>query len=392
MSEATRREYARLLSGTISPEKPENVVFAVHTDDLSEGRGDIFVALGLARALDKLGWGVAFWPRPKWNVELPREATVCISMLESFVPGLMSEDVTRIGWARNWVGRWASLPYLADFDAMLVSSSLGSLELRKFYDGPIRVLPIAVDTELFIVSERERDWPVSTTVNAWGADRDLFEGIRGITRHDIPIRWFGNRVDELEGFPAQVQLMGPVHYFDVPGIYHRSQIVLDDLTPSAREHGLHNSRLFESLACGALPLVNSTRGLEELELQEVPFYDEETSLESRLEELLSHPEESAQLAGRLQDVVRSKHTFERRAAVLSEELARVRGYQSGRVRNPLLTPFARAQLEKESQAWAEALKLRQALDDTLQHVRNLEGSFTFRLGRALRGWRRSPGS
>lgn len=388
MLEAIGREYTRLLGGTMSPAKAENVVFAVFTDDLSEGRGDVFVALGLARALDKLGWGVAFWPMHKWNQELPGDTTICISMLESFVPGLMSDNVTRIGWARNWIGRWAGLPYLDEYDAMFASSSFGCEQLREVYEGPVRLLPIAVDPDLFAPSDGVRDWPVSTTVNAWGADRDIFRAVSGATELSNPIRWFGSGVDELDDLSDQILPMGPVHYFDIPGIYRRSRIVLDDLTPSAREHGLHNSRLFESLACGALPIVNARKGLEELDLQEVPFYGGETPLEAQLEALLSEPEETSQLAGRLQEVVRMKHTFTNRAEVVVEELPRARTYQKSRDRNHLLAALSLAQMDKEAQPRAEVVELRKALDDTLQHVRNIEGSSAYRLGRALQRLRR----
>lgn len=376
----------------MSPTKTENVVFVVYTDDLSEGRGDIFVALGLARAFDKLGWGVAFWPMNKWNQELPSDTTLCISMLESFVPGLMPDNVTRIGWARNWVGRWSELPFLAEYDAMFVSSSFGCEQIQEAYAGPVRVLPIAVDPDLFTPLDVVRDWPVSTTVNAWGADRDIFRAIRGATHHNHLIRWFGSGVDVLDDLPNQIQPMGLVHYFDIPSIYRRSRLVLDDLTPSAREHGLHNSRLFESLACGALPIVNSRKGLEELDLQDVPFYDEETPLEVRLEALISKPEETSKLAGCLQEVVLAKHTFAHRADVVVEELPRARTYQKGRVRNPLLASLSRAQMEKEAQQRAEVVELRKSLDDTLQHVRNLEGSFAHRLGLVFQRLRRPFGS
>ena len=59
-------DYERLARGEHADGPRGTVRFAVSTDDPAEGKGDLFVALGLARALRAEGWGVAMWPTTRW--------------------------------------------------------------------------------------------------------------------------------------------------------------------------------------------------------------------------------------------------------------------------------------------------------------------------------------
>ena len=103
-------EYAAIARGDHATGDRGTIRFAVSTDDPTEGKGDLFVALGLARALRAEGWGVAMWPIRRWAEEVPADTAVLVNMIESFVPGLVPSGTATIAWVRNWTAQWATLP------------------------------------------------------------------------------------------------------------------------------------------------------------------------------------------------------------------------------------------------------------------------------------------
>ncbi|MCS4276783.1 hypothetical protein M2390_001977 [Mycetocola sp. BIGb0189] len=383
-------EYRRLLAGTIAADKPENVVFAVSNTDPASGRGDLYVALGLASALDRLGWGVRFLDQTRWGEVLPPETTVSIAMLESYVPALMGPDVTRLAWARNWTDSWATLHYLQAFDGVLASSSAALTRITENFAGPAAVLPIAADCRLFRPrADRERTVDLSTTVNEWGQNRDIQRAVAALPE-DITLHWFGARQNTANEYGSSVHRHAPISFFELPDLYSQSRFVLDDLTPSAREYGSQNSRLYESLAAGALPILNEGRGLDELGLDEVPVYSSPEELTELLTRLNADPEGSAALAARLHEVVIERHDYTARAVALVDFLARVRADSSAnrvetgpladladeRARR-LVAEYHQQRLTGEAAHATERLALVQAENDGLRaEVQNAHAELT----------------
>ncbi len=60
-----REKYEQALAraGFAPSDDGRNVAIAVHTTDMSEGRGDVFTAVGLGRQLETLGYRVVYLPR-----------------------------------------------------------------------------------------------------------------------------------------------------------------------------------------------------------------------------------------------------------------------------------------------------------------------------------------
>ncbi|GAA3336519.1 hypothetical protein [Curtobacterium citreum] len=118
------------------------VAFAVSTDDVEAGAGDVYVALGLAKYLARRGWGVLLWPTERWETPLPEDVTVVVSMIESFVPGLVPQHVGLVAWVRNWTDVWAEQPWLDEYDAVWTSSTAARDRIAERTERPVRVLPI----------------------------------------------------------------------------------------------------------------------------------------------------------------------------------------------------------------------------------------------------------
>ncbi|MFY1653940.1 methyltransferase domain-containing protein [Solwaraspora sp. WMMB762] len=289
------------------------VVFCVSTVDLDAGRGDLYVAVGIGRYLQRHGYEVAYLPAERW-AELPPETDVAVAMIPTFDPLTVPDRCRIVAWVRNETDRWREHPHLALFDTVVASSSASVSRLREHYDGPVGLLPLGVDTELFTLpgADQVRSGAV-TTVNSWGRERHLYQCLRGVDI-SFPFVVFG----EKRGLNAYFSRYagGPTSYFNLPGLYRRALLVLDDLNHTTRPYGNVNSRLLESLAAGALPLTNCRIGLAELGLAELPTYSDAASLGDLIARLTGDPAGTVALAGQLSAVVRERHSFARRAADL----------------------------------------------------------------------------
>ncbi|WP_185022862.1 glycosyltransferase [Curtobacterium sp. PhB115] len=351
MSSPLRQEYTALAAGEHAEGPRGTIRFAVSTDDPTEGKGDLFVALGLARALRAEGWGVAMWPLARWGEQVPEDTAVLVSMIESFVPGYVPASTALVAWVRNWTAKWAALPYLDEFDAVWTSSGIARDVVAANYDGPVEVVPIGVDTDLFTTNEEATETVTGTgtgtgpgtgtattttgapartdravtTVNFWGVRRRVQDVLAEVAPAE-PIVWFAANVDHVEA-SAGVELRPAVSYFALPEVYRAAGFVVDDVIAPAAEFGTLNSRLYESLASGALPVTDCALGLDELGLSDVPVFEDAASLERAL--AMPRAERTA-LVARLRAVVVERHSFRARAVQIGPVLDAAVAIASGR--------------------------------------------------------------
>ena len=301
----------RAIAGSAYATGPKGVIgFATYTDRVEERRGDVYVALGLARALRDLGWGVRLFPRADWDRPPEHHMDVLIAMLPSFIPGKLPTTTATVAWSRNAADEWARQPYLAKYDAHWTSSSLAAQHFAEAIGASATVVPIGVDDELFVTSGAARDIDVSTSLNYWGVERAITPAIAALA-DQLEVVWVG--ADLGRGDLSRVTRPGPIDYFAMPALYSRSIVVVDDLTAPSLRFGAHNSRLFESIAAGAVPVTTSAVGLPELGLEAVPVATDAPGLRRVVEGLVADPEATAALARRLRAVVLERHTFAHRA-------------------------------------------------------------------------------
>ncbi|MCS5716623.1 glycosyltransferase [Herbiconiux sp. CPCC 205763] len=357
VDETQRALYEEIVAGLHSRGPNGRILFSVSTDRLSEGKGDVYVALGLAKYLSRLGWGVGLWPMSQWGNDMDDDVDVVVSMLEHFVPGLMPESTARIAWARNWTDAWAELPYLGQFDAVWASSSAAAERLAAAYGRPVDVVPIAADAELFASGDDPVEMTVATSVNSWGNARQI-DSVLGELAARVDVTMFGARHPD-QSIPHAVHA-GAVSYFGLPDAYRRSRIVIDDLIDQAKIYGNQNSRLFESISAGALPITNVRDGLAELGLESVPSYDSAADLIEQVRRLTSDPEQYQALLDGLQDVVTARHTFEVRAAETDPLIRAAVAFAAARGPRPELF------------RWMAAERAQQIFSSTISDQRQIE--------------------
>jgi len=290
------------------------VGFAVSTANFGEGRGDLFVATGLGRYLRRHGYEPSYFPAEDWHEASGLKWVV--AMLPGFRPSVLGADSQVVGWARNAFDDWLAHPELESFRLLLTSSPRFADEAREIYSGDIHLLPIGVDLELFEppASRAESRLGVVTTTNQWGGERDLYRALRS-SPVNYPLDIYGQPA----GLSPELHphYVGPVDYFELPGIYWRAQVVLDDSHPAVIGWGSVNSRIFDAIAAGALPVTNSRQGLEELGLSDVPTYSEPSQLNDLVAELLADEQGARALGDRLRAVVTRRHSMVARSAQLA---------------------------------------------------------------------------
>lgn len=340
------------------------LAFCVSTTDLDESKGDLFVALALARALHDAGWGITLWPESRYDEPMPAAIDIAVVLIESFVPGLLDRRTRAVAWVRNWTESWASLPYLQEFAAIWCSSEASADRIREVFDGEVIVVPISTDEDVFAPStDTDREPGVVTTANFWGVNRDI-TGVLSALASSLPVTWYGRNGEYIEGL-GSVEHRSQVPWKDLASVYSSFAIVIDDVIPAAAQYGNQNSRLFDALACGAMVVTNEARGLVELGLGDVPVYADENQLRMTCEALLADPAGTAERAARLRAVVLERHTSRARAASLAEHLDRLRPAPEAEV-GPRDSLIAWSAHERESKR-----RLQHELDHTRMMLHNL---------------------
>ncbi len=115
----------------------------------------------------------------------------------------------------------------------------------------------------------------------------------------------------------------------LPVAYAGAGIVLNDHHTDMAQAGFLSNRLFDAVACGARVLSDRARGLHDIFGSAVVTYDDEDDLarllDQPMDQIFAGREERVRQAQRIAE----QHSFDARAAVLIERVARMRG-QEGR--------------------------------------------------------------
>ena len=246
-------------------------VFCVQSDNLGSGRSDVRAGAGLGHALAERGHGAAIVGRERWS-RLPA-ADLVVSLSPTFDPARLPRSTPVVAWICDQIDNWSTLRQLSAFDAVFTSSRAGVDRLEEAFGGPVTVIPIGVDIGLF---------------------------------RPHPTRRASDTVVSLD------EVKRPT-YFTLPGLYRNALVVIDQVGSAGQPFGTPHCRLFESLVCGAMPVTSHDDGLAEVGLEEVPVHTTPSDLDRAVRELQADPLNTMETSGRLGAMVRSEHSWERRA-------------------------------------------------------------------------------
>jgi len=253
-------------------------VFLVQSDNLTSGGSDIRAAAGLGHALTERGHGAAIVERERWS-RLPA-ADLVVSLSPTFDPVRLPLGIPVVAWICDQTDDWLKLRQLSSYDTVLTSSRAEVERLEEAFGGPVGLLPIGVDTFLF---------------------------------RPNPARSSSDTIVSLD------ELNRP-SYFTLPKLYRNALVVVDQDGPARQPFGTPMYRLFEALACGAMPVTRHGRGLAELGLEEVPLCTSARDLDRVVRELQADPVTTMATGARLGAMVRAEHSWERRASEFRQHI------------------------------------------------------------------------
>lgn len=281
--------------------------------------GDYFTALELGRALAAHHDAeVVFLPRSQTAPDEWYDASgldVIVVMIDSYDLGKLrgaSPTLLTVAWVRNWVERWLQRPWSTEFSLWWAGSALAAAEIEKTVNAPCAVFPIATSWDRFAEASEQPDLrcDYAFTGNFWNAPREITYYLDPDT---IPysFRVFGAGWEAHPRFAAHA--FGPVPYARMPEVYRSTRVVVDDANHVTKPFGLVNSRVFDAIAGGALPITNGVVGAQELFGDLLPTYSNAQELDDAIMFFLEHEDERAERVAQLQAIVHEKHRYEARA-------------------------------------------------------------------------------
>lgn len=313
-----RAAYRQLVDGELATGQREQVLFFVHSVDLRHATPDLMAAAGLGMALAHRGYGVRLVPRHRWH--LGGTADIWIATTPDADPSQAPPGAWRVAWAHADVDVWAELDHLMAFDQVLVGSEVARSLLATGPARDVAVLRSAADTELFTprsVDPGDRLGAVTVGVHVERSQtihpliNDLPFTVPLVV-HAEPVR---NMRSGLLG-----RLEEPIAWLRTPEVLTQARLSVVELTRSATASGTLPAHFFESIACGALPLVSSGLGAVECDLQ-VPVFRTSAQLGRMILRRLEDPDSLHDEVEALRARLAERHTWEVRAREFEEHLA-----------------------------------------------------------------------
>jgi glycosyltransferase involved in cell wall biosynthesis len=305
-----RASYRQLVDGELASGDGDRYTFLVRSVDLRNPGPDLVAAAGLGLALVERGHGVRLVPQHRWH--LGGSADVWVAATPEVDPSLAPVDAWKVAWAHSSIDEWVALDHLVAFDRVLAGSEVGRVELLRRTPRATEVLRAGADAELFVPGAGPREEVVSLGVHV-DRGRSIQPLITDLpltvplTVHAEPAR---NMRTGLLG-----RLEAPVAWLRATEVLGHALVSVVELPESAVGHGTLPALVLESLAAGALPVLNSRLGAVEVGL-DLPTYTTSEELAEVVSTHVADPDATAARARELRDVVLDAHTWDHRATQL----------------------------------------------------------------------------
>lgn len=290
------------------------IAFAVTEASASAVAGDYFTALELAREIEAtMSCQILFIDAQNWY------SLTGVDVLITMVDGYdltkiqnASPHLIRIGWARNWVDRWATRPWAQDYDSVWASSSFSQRYLSKALAREVELVPIATNEHAFAMGASKAEFSSDYCFTG-----SYFDSPREIIYHldpaALPFNFglYGHGWEKVLKFAPYNR--GPLPYADMRDVYASTKIVIDDANIATKRWGSVNSRVFDALAGGALVITNGRSGADEMFDGLLPSYENSQELEALLWHYLTDETARKTRVLQLQSIVQERHTYRQRA-------------------------------------------------------------------------------
>ncbi|MDB2407704.1 glycosyltransferase [Jannaschia sp.] len=290
-------------------------VFAFMVADVGDTTpaGEYYTSLEMGRALQKiLPCHIRYVPESDWYDLSGIDVVVAMVNRFDIAKGKgASPWLVTVNWMRQWFDRWAEDASLFGYDFLFASSAPACEMLEARTGRPVHLLPIASSYHDFAEAtpKEELRCDYAFTGSRFGPPREI-EFQLDPARVEGQGKVFGHNWDDT---PFGDLSQGPVAYSEIPHVYASTRIVLDDANIATKPWGSCNSRVFDAMASGALLVSNGVLGCRELFGDLVPTFHDADSLTETLNHWLANEPARAARVAEMQEVIRTKHTYDVRA-------------------------------------------------------------------------------
>jgi len=303
------------------------IAFAVSEASATTTAGDFYTAYELANCLGELIDASIVFLEEKKNWYDVRDIDLLIAMTHNYDLSQMQNpkhNLVTVGWARNWFEEWVK-PRRHEFDFLLSSSEKGAETMRKSLGHSAQVLRIATSPQRFAPEPKvPKTVDYVFTGSFWGHERDLISLLEPAAL-PYSCEIYGAGWESVPSLAPYAK--GFVNYEQLPGIYRRAKVIIDDANHVTKGWGSVNSRVFDAISAGALPISNSPDASLDAFDGLLPCFRNREELENHLHRYCSDDEERVSTLSSLQQIVQNRHTYRLRASqfvtVLREGLTKM---------------------------------------------------------------------
>lgn len=282
--------------------------------------GEFFTANELGAALAaETKIGVEFLePSVDWYDV--RGITHIVNMLHEFKISQITKarpDILKVAWLRNNFEEWVASGDLHEYHQIWCSSELFCEHLRRVHGLSAVHVPIATNiADLSSGSAREEYLhPVIFNGSHSGVNRSFVDAFAESSEWENKLAIYGHGWERV---PSVATLWkGFIPYSEMRDLYASSKIVIDHAHVSACRWGGTNSRIFDAIAAGCLPLSNSEQSARSDFDGLLPVWHDANDLKNTISHYLEHEEERLSLVNDLRQIVEARHQYRHRATQVS---------------------------------------------------------------------------
>jgi hypothetical protein len=278
--------------------------------------GDYHFANSLAAGFERLGHQASVDTADVWYAQKAQEDVVIAIRGRHRVktdPGRVN-----IMWIISHPDRIPDEEF-ADYDHVAVASDIYAAELRARGLPSVSVLHQATDSTLFRHDpDRTRRAACLFVGNSRKEYRTM---VKWCLQKEIPLELYGGG---WEGVLPEGMLRGTsVANADLPEFYGSHLMLLNDHWESMRDNGFLSNRLFDGSGTATPILTDPVAGLADVFGDTISEAGEIEGFAALVQDCLNDPAPYLDRAARAHDIVMAAHTFDHRAAELSDRIDRI---------------------------------------------------------------------
>ncbi|WBU63771.1 glycosyltransferase [Paracoccus aerodenitrificans] len=279
--------------------------------------GDYHYAISLAAALERNGARAVVDTADKWYIQPSDEDVVLV--LRGRQPVKLSPRAINIMWMISHPDRVKPDEY-SRYDHVYIASDIFSSKLADQGLGNLSCLHQATDATVFRRDARVRK-RLQRGLFLGSSRREYRTMVKWGLSSKLPFDLYGGGWEGV--VPPQILRASYVRNADLPDLYSRYALLLNDHWETMRESGFLSNRLFDGSAVASPILTDNVAGLSEVFGDNIAVASDASDFRTKFADCLAEPQFWQERAKRAQEIVHNAHTMDHRAAEMLHMIRRI---------------------------------------------------------------------